>query len=153
MLFRSFLLLGPAAAFLKINPSFAATFYWPVLVLAVFGAAQRAVGMLRPQWTWYPAAAQLLATAIGLVFINFIINFAGQTPGGGWHPYVVLADAITPTLQLKKMEAIVNASLLMAMAAAWFGMCIAAIIQTWQLLRQIRKGSAQTANPAVLHLL
>jgi hypothetical protein len=146
-----FLLLGPAASFLKINPVFVAAFYWPLILLAVLSVAQHTVGIIRPQWSWYPAAAKLFSTGIGLLFVHFIIAAAGQTPGAEWHPYVTLS--VSPTDQLKKMEAIVNASILMAMAAAWFGMCIAAVIQTWELLRQIRRSRAGASKPAVLNLL
>jgi len=147
-----FLVLGPAAAFLKINPAFMATFYWPVLFLSMLGMAQRILLLVRPMWSWYPAASHLFGTAIGLTVIHYILNFAVQPPGD-WHPYVVLVDAASASLQVKKTEAIVNVSILLSMAGTWLGLCIAFVIQTWELLRQIRKGVPQAGDPALLRML
>lgn len=147
-----FLLLGPAAAFLKINPVFVATFYWPLLLLAALGAAQRVLVLARPQWTWYPQASRFIGTLLGLIFINCVLNAASQAPNGQWHPYVVLADGVSATVQLKKTEAIVNLSILLSMAGTWIGMSIAAVIEAWKLVRHLRRSTSEASSPALLRM-
>ena len=41
----------------------------------------------------------------------------------------------------------------MTLAVTWFGFCIAVMIQTWQLMRMLRKRTPQARDPALLRML
>jgi hypothetical protein len=133
-----FLILGPAAAFLKLAPMWHA-FYLPLLLLCLAGLARQCVSLMRPQWTWLPPAAQLANSALALILLHFILNMAVKTPNGDWHPFVVLADHVANPARAAVVAAIVNASVLLGMGGVWIGLSIAACIQTWQLLRKLRQ--------------
>jgi hypothetical protein len=60
----------------------------------------------------------------------------------------MLSPSLQGHAQQVRVAAIVNVTVLMVLASTWLGMCIAACIQTWQLLRHIRKASPKT-QPAV----
>jgi hypothetical protein len=151
-----FLILGPAAAFLKPSPIWH-SLYLPVVVLSVAGLAGQCVSLARPQWTWLPLAARLVTTVLWLAVVNFLINAAGHAPNSDWHPYVIAASAVRASgqssTQLDHIAAIVNASVLLTLAVMWLGFCIAGIIQTWQLMRLVRRRSPQARDPALLCML
>ena len=141
------LILGPAAAFLKAGP-WLHKFYVPILLLGIAGLLRSAISLARPQWAWFPSLSQLLNTVLTLVVLNYISNAAGHTPNGNLHPFVVPADSVQDSAQYARIAAIVNASILISLAAAWLGLCIAAIVQTWEFLRHIRSRNSGTEQPA-----
>jgi len=145
------LILGPARTFLKAAPMWH-TFYIPILLLGVAGLLRSAITLARPQWTLFPPIAQLVQAVLSLILVNFIINAAGLTSSGDWHPFVVLADAAKNSAQSLRVAAIVNVSILLSLAGAWLGICIATGIQTWQLLGVIRKRVSGAGQPASLHV-
>lgn len=147
-----FLILGPAAAFLKPAPMWH-SFYLPMILLALAGLAHQGVSLVRPQWTWLPPAARLLTAIVGLVVLNFIIDAAGPTLRGEWHPFVVVATSAQGSAQLNRVAAIVNLSVLLALASTWLGLCIAVIVQTWQLMSLSRKRDSTACDAALLCLL
>jgi hypothetical protein len=51
---------------------------------------------------WLPKAAAGRHYRVGLVVVNFLINAAGQTPNGEWHPYVI---AVAPAMRLLRKRA------------------------------------------------
>jgi hypothetical protein len=144
-----FLILGPAAGFLKPAPMWH-TFYLPIVLVAVFGLLRSGMILARPQWTWLPSLSQLMQTMLSLIVLHFILNVATQTPGGTWHPFVVLADSVRDSAHYTHIAAIVNASILLSLASAWLGLCIAAIIQTWEFMRQVRKLTSGVPHTASL---
>jgi hypothetical protein len=151
-----FLVLGPAAAFLKPAPMWHA-FYLPVILLALLGLAHQCVSLMRPRWTWLAPVGTLVKTVLGLIVLNFMIGAAAQTPGGEWHPYVVLASYVQSSgqnlTQVNRVAGIVNVSILLTLAVTWFGLCIAGIIQTWQLMRHFRSRTARVRDSALLRTL
>lgn len=147
-----FLLIGPLAGFLKPAPMWS-VFYGPLVGLAVLSLVRHFIILARPQWTWFSPAAQLFGTALGLVLVKFVIDAAARTSNGEWHPFVVVANSIQASPQLLKTGAIVNVSILLTLVCVWFGLSIAALIQTWQLLRTFRKGAPSSCNPALLRFL
>lgn len=150
-----FLVLGPAAAFLKASPLWH-TFYLPIVLLALLGLARDCFSVLRPDLTWLPAVGRLVQTALSLWLLNFILNAVTHVPygaGSDWAPFVMLTDAARASAQYKRLAAIVNASILMALAATWLGLAIAAVAQTWECLRQFRGRSARACNMALLRFL
>jgi len=150
-----FLVLGPAAAFLKPTPMWH-PLYLPVLLLALAGIAHQFVSLMRPQWTWLPPAARLLSTMLSLIVVNFMLNAATRTSSSDWHPYVVLASYVQNSgqslAQVRKVAAIVNVSILLSLAGTWIGLCIAGFLQTWQLLRHFRKRSPPACNGLLLRM-
>jgi len=131
------LILGPAAAFLRAAPMWH-TFYLPIVLLAAAGVVRSAVILVKPQWTWFPPASHLLQTALSLLLLRFILTAAGQVASGNWHPFVVVAEGVSDSVKFIHIAAIVNASILLSLACTWFGLCIAAGIQTWEFMRFVR---------------
>lgn len=149
--YAPFLILGPAAAFLKPAPMWH-SFYLPLILLSLVGLTNQCASLARPQWTWLPPTARLLTTMFGLVVVNSMINAAAQTANGEWHPYVVVANSAHTSLQLNHVAGIVNASILLTLAVTWIGLCIAACIQAWQLMRFFGKRVTHARDPALLRM-
>jgi len=150
-----FLILGPAAAFLKPAPIWH-SFYLPLVLLSLVGLANQCAILMRPQWIWLPPAAKLLTTIFGMVVVNFLISAGGQTPNGAWHPYVVVNSAGTAgqsAAHLDQIAGIVNASILLTLVVTWLGFCIAGIIQAWQLMQSFRKRSHHARDAGLLRML
>jgi hypothetical protein len=141
------LLLGPAAAILRPAPLWH-TFYVPILLLAFALILKSAVTLARPGWSWFPLSTQLLQTILSLIVVNFMINAGSPTPNG--HPFVVLQDSVQNSAHYIGIAAVVNLSILISLAATWIGLSIAAVVQTWKLMRYLRKqisGAGQVASP------
>lgn len=150
-----FLILGPAAAFLKASPLWH-TFYLPIVLLGVLGLARDCFGIARPDLPWLPVVGRLAQTALSLFVLNFILSAAAHAPhlaGGDWAPFVTLMDAARDSAQYKRLAAIVNVSILVSLAATWFGLAIAAVIQSWECLKQFGGRGARACNTALLRFL
>jgi hypothetical protein len=141
------LAFGPAAAFLKFGPLWQ-QFYVPMILLTLFGLAHHIVSLARPQWTWLPPLGRLLSIVLTLIVLNFVINAAGHTPHNEWHPFVALVERVQDSVRYGQIAALVNVSILLSIAGTWLGMCIAAVIETWKLLRLVRKRIPQRHNAA-----
>jgi hypothetical protein len=145
-----FLILGPAAAFLKAGPILH-TFYLPFVLLSVIGLARSGITLARPQWTWFPLLSQLLQSALMLILLNYMIEALTKAPGA--YPFLVLRDgvvhdALRDSPKYFKIAAIVNVSILISVGATWLGVCIAAIAQTWAFLRYLRKRTSGVSGIA-----
>jgi len=143
----SALILGPARKFLTPGPIWH-TFYVPIILLAVFALLRPGVTLAKPQWTWFPPFAQLLQTVFSLIILNYMLNAASQAPNGQWHPFVVLTEPARNSAQYIRVAATVNVSILIGLASAWLGLCIAAIVHSWQLVRYIRNRISGAQQPA-----
>jgi len=86
---------------------------------------------------------------LSLVVVNFMINAAGQAGGGGWHPFVIAAQG---SEQSVKIAAIVNVSILVSLVCTWLGLCVAAVIQTWQSVRSCTRKESFAPGSASLHV-
>jgi hypothetical protein len=131
-----FLILGPAAAFMKAGPLLHA-FYVPFVLLSVVALVRSGITLARPHWAWFPPLSQLVQSVLMLILLHSMIQAITRAPGA--FPFVVLADAVQDSAKYIKVVAIVNVSLLISVAATWLGLCIAAVVQTWALLRYLRK--------------
>jgi len=140
-----FMILGPAALFLKAAPLWH-TFYIPVLLLSTLGLLRSAVTLARPQWTWFPPLSQLLHSALTLILLSYLIHAVTRTPSG--YPFVVLKDAVRDSRHYIQIAAIVNISILISVASTWLGLCIAAIVQTWEFLKYLRKRNSHAHRAA-----
>jgi len=146
-----FLILGPAAAFLKPGPIWQ-HFYLPMVLLALLGLVHQCISLARPQWTWFPYAARLLTTVLTMILLNSMIN-AAQGLSGEWHSFVVLANAALSSPQHDRMAAIVNTCVLLSLAGVWIGLSIAGVKQTWELLQEVRKNPSHKRAAALLRVL
>ena len=131
-----FLILGPAAAFLKAAPLLH-TFYLPFVLIGVFALARSGFTLARPQWTWFPLLSQLLHSVLMLILLRYMIQAITHAPSA--FPFLVLQDAVRGSPKYIKIAAIVNVSILISVAGSWLGLSIAAIVQTWEFLRYLRK--------------
>ena len=131
-----FLILGPAAAFLKATPILH-TFYIPFVLLSVVALVRSGISLARPQWAWFPLLSQLLQSVLMLIVLHYLIAAITRSPSA--YPFVVSRYAVRDSPQYFKLVAIVNVSLLVSVACTWLGVCIAAFIQTWALLSYLRK--------------
>ncbi len=147
-----FLIFGPAAAFLRLAPMWH-VFYLPLILLSLAGLARQCVSLMRPQWTWLPPAGRLANSALVLLMLHFILNMAMKTPNGVWHPFVVMANPVANPARAAVVVAIVNASVLLAMSGMWIGLCIAACIQTWQLLRKLGERAYSGCGAMLLRMM
>jgi hypothetical protein len=149
-----FLILGPAAAFLKLGPIWH-TFYVPIVLFTVAVIVRLAVALARLQWTAFPLWSQLLQTIVSLILVHYMIQASGHTMQGEWHPFVTIADAVRSSeqyLRFTKISAIVNAALMISLVCTWVGLCIAGGLQTWELLKHVRKQRSVSQQPASVQL-
>jgi hypothetical protein len=154
-----FLILGPASTFLKPAPMWH-SFYLPMIFLSVMQLTYQVVSLLRPQWEWFPPAARLLTTVLTIVVLNLIVS-AANAPGADWHRFIVLSETVRNSNQtnhvdlshLNRIVAIVNVSVLLSLLGTWLGFCVAGVIQTWELMRRLRKRTSHTCGAALMRLL
>ncbi len=132
------MILGPSATFLKPAPLWHAL-YMPIVLLAIANILRPAVILGRPQWSWFPLATQLVQSVFMLILVNFMIKAASQPTVGGWYPFLTLADSVRNSPHYIRIAAVVNVSVLISLACTWIGASIGGIVQTWRLLRLIRK--------------
>jgi len=145
------LIFGPAASILSVGPIWR-EFYGAILFMTVFALMRSSVTLARPQWEWFPSTAQLLQTIMGMVILKFMLDAAGVTANGSWHPFVVVAESVRHSAQYARVAAIVNASILIAMTATWLGFSIAVVVQAWEVLRYVRKRVSEAGEAAALLL-
>ena len=143
-----FLILGPAAAFLRAAPMWH-TFYAPVLLLTLLSILRLIVMLVGPQWVRFPVWSKLLQTVLSLLVVNYMIAAAGRTAGAVWHPFVIAAQGGEQSM---KIAAIVNASILVSLVCTWLGLCIAAIVQTWQSVRNFTRKESFAPGSVSLHV-
>lgn len=131
-----FLILGPAAAVLKAGPILH-LFYLPFVFVSIVALVRSAITLARPEWTWFPILSQMFQSVLMLVVVHSMIQAISNAPSA--YPFVLLQDAVRDSPKYFKLVAIVNVSILASVAFTWLGVCIAAIIQTWEFLRYLRK--------------
>lgn len=139
------MVLGPAAAFLKAGPILH-TFYLPFLLLGVVALVRSGITVARPQWEWFPPLSQLLHSVLMLILLNFMIEAIGRTPTA--YPFLVLQDGVRESHKYIQIAAVVNVSIMISVAGAWLGLCIASIAQTWQFIRFLHKRASGAQSPA-----
>lgn len=140
------LILGPARAFLTAGPVLH-NFYPAFVLVAVVALLRSAVTLARPQWTWFPLSTQLLQSVFSLTILHFMINAVILTAKAEWYPFVALTVGHA-SAQYIKVAAVVNVSISISLYCAWLGICISAIVQTWQLVSYVRKRASTPQQPA-----
>jgi len=87
--------------------------------------------------------------------VHYMIQTAGHTVQGDWHPFVTIADGVRSSEQyvrFTKIAAIVNVALLISLVCTWVGLCIGGAVQVWELLKHIRKHNSVSQQPASVQL-
>src|SRR5215831_21383931 len=79
-----FLILGPAAAFLRLAPIWQQV-YFPIVFLTVLEIVRAAINLVRPDWTLFRAVYTVCVHCGGLAVVYFLIR------AGGW---VTAADSL-----------------------------------------------------------
>jgi hypothetical protein len=131
------LILGPAARVLKAGPIWH-QFYLPLVLLAVLSILRPAITMSRPAWRAFPLWSQLLQTVLTLLFLSALANSA-RLPNGSWQPFIVPVESVAASPHLIQAASFVNLSLLICVAGTGLGLCIAGVIQAWQVVKHFRK--------------
>jgi hypothetical protein len=140
-----FLILGPAAAFLKAGP-IVHQFYLAFVLLSVVSLVRSGITLARPQWTWFPLLSQLLNSVLLLIVLNFMIEAIGKSHTA--FQFVVLEEAVRGSHKYIQLAAIVNVSILLSVVGTWIGLSIAAMVQTWQFMRYLRRRNSGAIQPA-----
>lgn len=146
-----FLILGPASSFLKAAPMWH-TFYWPIVAWSAVHLLRAAITLAKPQWDWFPKLSELINMALTLVLLYFIAHAAREIPAAGWQPFVQVADSLRNSAHYIKIAALVNVSILLSVAGAWIGLCIAVPFQIWDFLLYLRKRGHILYQTATLHV-
>jgi hypothetical protein len=63
----------------------------------------------------------------------------------------MVMEAAKDSTQYKKLAGVVNASILISLAATWIGLAIASIVQIFELGRQLRKRTCAGSHPMASH--
>ena len=133
-----YLIFGPAASALRLAPEWH-RFYLPVVVLAIAGLAQAAVNLVRPEWTWLPSVTRLVCNVVALTILRFIFK-------SNSYVFVLVADPGNGA-RYENVALIANITILCTLASVALGLSIAAIIQAWQCLKEIRQWIRRRGNP------
>ena len=133
------LIFGPIAGFLSLNPALR-TWYLPLLASPTIIAVQQCVNILRPQWTWFRAAAMFLSDSIALFIFVALAKF---------HPYLIPAGT---NLDAQHTQALIklNQVIWWNVLCVIIGICIAAIVHAYQTVRELRRMSKGSHNGAAL---
>jgi hypothetical protein len=133
-------MFGPIASFFSLNPALRA-WYLPAIAPTCIIALQQCVNLLRPQWTWFRAAAMLLSDSIALFIFVSVAKI---------HPYLIAGrDAnldAQHTQALVKLNQVCSWSILCVI----IGICIALAVHVYQTVRELRRMSKGSRNGAAL---
>ena len=124
-----YLMLGSASANLKLAPTWQ-TFYTPILLLLLAGAAQRAINLVRPQWNWLMPVTRAITNGIGLAMQYFVIlSF----------PYVVVADRSVDAAHSSAQALAFNGLILWGLLS-WFWIYLLAnlVFDVWVCAQHLR---------------
>jgi hypothetical protein len=146
---RPFLILGPAATFLKAAPALH-VFYLPIVVLSALALLRSTTIVMRPQWTRFPLRSLFAHEVLTFILLTLMLNAAGALHAADWHPFVVLTESARNSVQYAKVPLIVNLSILISVLIWWFSLGIALIVHAWQLIDLGRGKRAQPQSPASL---
>jgi hypothetical protein len=139
------LILGSAAAYLKLAPAWH-SFYVPLLLVLLASITQRVISLFRPGWTWLVPFMRLLINAAGALVLYFLVFKS--------HTLVVVADAFQASGQYDKLAESVNGTLLWGVLGPWLWIWagISVPIYAWYCLPHVRRllrGKAAGTSSAV----
>jgi hypothetical protein len=129
-----FLILGPAAAFLKLAPIWH-HLYFPVVLLALVGMLQAGINLIRPDWVKLQSMTKIGIDAATVAMWIYLLN-AGQ--------WVVAGSQNSPMVGPATLETINR--------FFSYGLVLAVVISAIQLLLRIRRfagGKQKPSTPTV----
>jgi hypothetical protein len=125
-----FLILGPAAAFLKLAPVWR-QFYFPVVLLALVGMLQAGINIVRPDWVRLRSVTRVLLSG-GMLVIWFLLLRAGS-----W--------IVPPTISVNSTTDFSH-TVQIANQCFFYGLLLAVAISGFQFFRDIRRLVRQTSS-------
>lgn len=131
------LLFGPASAGLMLAPSWH-RFYLPVLLLLAIGAAQRAINLARPGWSWLLPVARLIVNLAGLAL---------QYPMIKSYPYVLVSDGTKNTAYYSHLALVYNGSIFWGVLSwMWGYLLVSALVYAWYCRPHLRRLFRRQSN-------
>lgn len=131
-----FLILGPAALFLKPAPIWQ-TVYLPILLVACAGIAEHILILIKPQLTWVHMILKLATTGLNL----WIIHLLWQT-----RTYLLATDS-----HAAQVAAAVNLAIPISLVCVTVGLGIGMLIYIWQFMRE-PKGSERIQSQGIFQI-
>jgi len=128
-----FLIVGPAAYFLKAAPVWHVV-YWAIVLLAIASIFEHAFILARPQLTWFPPTFRIATTLLSAWIVGALLH----TP-----TYVLPASP-----KVAQVAGIVNLSILICVAVWAVCLIVGLVVYGWQAFREIRRA----LQPTALHL-
>jgi hypothetical protein len=133
-------MFGPIAGFFSLNSGLRA-WYLPGIAPTCIIALQQCVNILRPQWTWFRAAAMLVSDSIALFIFVSVAKI---------HPYLLPAESANLDAQHTQALVTLNQVISWSILCVIVGICIAAIVHAYQTVRELRRMSKGSRNGAAL---
>jgi len=128
-----FLILGPAAVFLKAAPV-GHLVYWPIVALAIATIFEHGFILMRPNLTWFPPIFRIATTLLTAWIVGNLLRT---------RIYVLPTDQ-----KFAEVAAIVNVCILIS-AGMWAAcLVVQLLVYGWQAFREIRRAM----EPATPHL-
>src|SRR5262249_54413370 len=136
-----FLILGPAAAFLKLAPIWYRV-YFPIVLLTVAEIVRAIINLARPDWTLFRAVFNVVSHSLGLVLAYFLIKAGSWVVAGG--------PAVERTGEYAHAAEIVNQCIYYSLIAAAVFSAVMLVIRIARVIRQAggRGGPASLGAPA-----
>lgn len=130
-----FLILGPAAAFLKLAPIWYRV-YFPIVLLTVAEIVRAIINLVRPDWTRFRAVYRLIPQSGGLVVVYFLIKAGSWVEGAG--------SAVNPSADYAQTVAIVNQCFYYLLIGAAIFSAVMLVVRAAALIRQLRRPGEST---------
>jgi len=94
-----FLILGPAAVFLKLAPIWYQV-YFPIVLLTVAEIVRATINLVRPDWTLFRVVFNVFVHSGGLLIVYFLIRAGSWVVAVGDHPdeYAHAAEIVNKTV-------------------------------------------------------
>jgi hypothetical protein len=134
-----YLIFGPAEAGLRLAPAWRA-FYVPMLLLLAIGIAQRAINLIRPDWSWLVPVTRVAVNGIGLAL---------QFPIMKSFPWVMVADGARDAARYGQLAQNFNIWIQYGVFGwLWIYLLINGAIYAWLCVPHIRQFIRQHRAPA-----
>lgn len=130
-----FLILGPAASFLKLAPIWHQA-YFPIVLLTALEIVRAIINLVRPDWTRFRAVYGLILHSGGLVVVYFLIK------AGSW---VAGVDSlVNRSADYAQTVAIVNQCFYYLLIGAAVFSSVMLVVRAAALVRQLRRPGEST---------
>lgn len=130
------LIFGPSHTLLRLTPVWS-TFHGPILQLLLVCFAINAVPLIRPDWDWLRRLADILATALSLVMISYLLK-AGDL--------VALAESVQDAARYTRLIGIMNYGASAGLLIASVVIPIKILVKVIKLVRHIGSNPATAAS-------